>query len=334
MTRIRYGKQQVEATDMDWLGCVMRYGHAGGAVIEGPQAMAAAALEIALWDVAATAAGVPVHDLLGGRFRSRTRMYADLHMAEDAPDPIAAFEEAAGEAVEAGFDVVKFDLDLAFPDAHLDPWNRVVSNAELELMITLVRSAKAALDGRADLALDCHFQFGAHDAVRVRQALEEVGGIYWLEDPVPYGNPEALAGVARNSGVPIAFGEYVPAAERLYPYLAAGACHVIHPDVGYCGLIEAKKMAWLADMFSVPLALHNSGGPVATVASAHVAAASRNFLVLENHNSGVPWWTDIVKWRDAEIQGPHVVLTRGPGLGVELDFDAARSHIPDLDALL
>lgn len=333
-TLLRYGKQEVASTEMDWAGCVARYGQSGGAVVEGAAAMAAAAVEMALWDVAAKAADAPVHDLLGGRFRSRTRMYADLHLPEDDPDPVPTAEGAAEQALEQGFDVVKIDLDLAFPEAHPDPWNRSVSAHELSLMAELAGGVRAALGSRAELALDCHFQFGAHDALRVRQELEDIG-LFWLEDPVPYGNPATLAAVARDSRVPICFGEYLPTADRLHPYLADRACHVIHPDVGYAGLIEAKKMAWLADIFAMPFALHNSGGPIATAASAHLAAATRNFLVLENHNLGVPWWTDLVEWCGVAVDRGEMVLTGGaPGLGVELDFAACKQYIPDIEVLM
>jgi gluconate/galactonate dehydratase len=93
-------------------------------------------------------------------------------------------------------------------------------------------------------------------------------------------------------------------------------------------------MASLADALALPAALHNSSGPIATVAAAHVAASLRNFLALENHNLGVPWWQDLVSWDGAVVDGGAVVLTAtAAGLGIELDRAACKRYVTDYELL-
>jgi L-alanine-DL-glutamate epimerase-like enolase superfamily enzyme len=334
-TMLTYGAQSITTEGMDWAACVVRYGIGGGAVAEGPPLMALAGFEVALWDLVGKALGTPAYTLFGGSFRKRIRMYADLHLPEEATgDSVAAALEAANEAREAGFDAVKVDADLAFPEHHRDAWNRKLANAEIERTGELVAELRASLGPAVDVAVDCHFQFGVSDAIRLATEIEPARPL-WLEDPVPYGNPQTLGEVARAAGVPICFGEYVATVDRLHPYLAGGACHVIHPDVSYAGVTQVRRMASLADALALPAALHNSGGPIATVASAHVAASLRNFLVLENHNQGVPWWQDLVTWDGAKVEAGHVVLSGdAPGLGVELDRAACKRYVTDHEVLL
>jgi galactonate dehydratase len=333
VAKLLYGRQ-AQASGMDWEECISRYGIALGAVVEGPTTMAVRGVEIALWDLLGKALDVPVFALLGGRFRTRIRMYADLHLPTQAGDAVVASVQAAREAVDAGFDAVKVDLDLQFPEHHRDPWNKALSNREIELGSELLREVRAEVGSEIDVAADCHWQFTPADAIRLARALDEFD-LLWLEDPIHPGNPEAMAAVARASRVPICTGEYVATAERLHPYLSNFSCSIIHPDVCYAGLTDVRRMSALAEVFSVPCALHNSGGPIATVASAHIAAATRMFLVLEHHNLGVPWWRDLVSWDAVDIDGGYLELRdEGRGLGVELVPEACRRYVEDADALL
>lgn len=333
VTLLTFGKQAIDSQEMTWDGCVTRYGIGGGAVAEGPPMMAIAGFEIALWDLLGRALDVPSYTLFGGKFRSSIRMYADLHLPEDTPDFKTAAVESAVRASEEGFDAVKVDADLAFPELHQDPWNRRLANGEIERTGELVSEIRAALPPGSDVAVDCHFQFALADAL---QLAAEIAGArpLWLEDPLPYGNPELLRTVAQATTVPICFGEYVATADRLLPYLTAGGCRVIHPDVGYAGITQVRRMAALADCLAIPAALHNSGGPIATVASAHVAASLRNFLILEYHNQGVPWWQDLVTWEGATVEAGHIELSgEAPGLGVELDRAACSRYVSDYEVL-
>ena len=232
MTMLTFGKQSISSQDMDWAACVAQFGIGGGAVAEGPSMMALAGFETALWDLVGKALGTPAYTLFGGAFRTRIPMYADLHLPEEAPDFVASTLETALAARETGFETVKVDADLAFPELHGDPWNRRLSAAEIERTATLVSELRESLGPEVEVAVDCHFQLSASDAIRLAEELEPARPL-WLEDPVPYGNPRTLAGVARASRVPICFGEYVATLDRLYPYLAEGACHIIHPDVCY-----------------------------------------------------------------------------------------------------
>jgi L-alanine-DL-glutamate epimerase-like enolase superfamily enzyme len=332
VAKLLYGRQ-AEASGMDWEACISRYGIALGAVLEGPTTMAVRGVEIALWDLLGKALDVPVFTLLGGRFRTRIRMYADLHLPRLVGGAVEASVQAAREAVEAGFDALKVDLDLQFPEHHRDPWNKALSGQEIALCAELLRAVRGEVGSEVDIAADCHWQFTPADAIRLVHALEEFD-LFWLEDPVHPGNPETMSAVARASRVPICTGEYVATGERLHPYLSNFSCSIIHPDVCYAGLTDIRRMSALAEVFSVPCALHNSGGPIATAASAHLAAATRMFLVLEHHNLGVPWWRDLVRWEGVEVDGGYLDLRDdGRGLGVELVPQACRRYVEDADTL-
>jgi L-alanine-DL-glutamate epimerase-like enolase superfamily enzyme len=103
---------------------------------------------------------------------------------------------------------------------------------------------------------------------------------------------------------------------------------IIQPDVPRVGgLLEAKKVADLADIYYIPMAAHNISSPIGTLAAAHVCAAIRNFAILEFHGQDVPWWNDLVEAGDLLIQDGYIALPARPGLGITLNEDVARAHV-------
>jgi galactonate dehydratase len=330
------GKQEPDdkgKVDIEWNGLVSRFGLAGGWVDDGPLMYAISGLEIALCDLKGKVLGAPVYDLLGGNFRRDIRLYADLH-GDPTKHPEENWPTVANAAVALGYDAIKFDVDLAFPEHHQDPWNRSLSRREVDRTVTTVRAIRAAIAPDVDLALDCHWQFNAVDAARLAAKVEDLD-LLWLEDPLPMGNVDVLARLASGTKVPIALGEVLWTTARFLPLLTSGACQIAHPDVCTAGgAFATKRIGDLCDDFSVPLALHNSGGPIALAASAHVAAATKSFLALEFHNIGVPWWMDIIKPTGFKFQHGTVSLdVGGVGLGLELDERGCREHVDGWEVL-
>lgn len=308
-------------------------GSQGGATVT-----AISGLEIALWDLVARSLGTPISTLFGGRFREKIRIYADCH-AGDEPTP-ESWAEKAREVKEQGFTAMKFDLDVFNPhkDRHdiseglmaekrhwMEPYNRTISSAEREWMVSVVAAVKAVTGTEVMLAMDLHWKYNVGDAIKLARELEPFD-LLWLEDPVPPENLEAHAEVQRNTKTPICTGENLYRKNQFRPLIERQAVRIIAPDIPKMGgLLEAKKVADHADQYYIPIAPHNVASPVGTVASAHVCAAMANFLVMEFHANDVPWWGDLVDG-DPPIRDGFIHLTEAPGHGLTLNETVARAH--------
>jgi len=305
-------------------------GSIGGTVVT-----AISGIEIALNDIAGKVHDMPAYQLLGGKYRDYVRVYCDTHAgahpesvgAEDlTPEDVytaEAYVDAAEDVIEEGFDALKFDLDV--PSKHTkDPANRHLRHPEADNMIDIVTRIIEASPDDVDVAFDLHWIWSVDSAVRLARALEPYD-IWWIEDPVPPENTDALAEVSRRTSTTIATGEnrYRKFGERRI--IENQATDIIHPDMPKVGgMRETYKIATIADMYYIPLALHNISSPLGTTAGAHVAAAVPNFQALEYHARDVDWWADVVEGE--VIQDGYIEVPEAPGLGVTLDMDVVTEH--------
>ncbi|MBV8229340.1 MAG: mandelate racemase/muconate lactonizing enzyme family protein [Planctomycetaceae bacterium] len=293
-------------------------------------ASALAGVEIACWDLVGKALGVPVYRLLGGAVRDRIKACAGgWHGVERTPD---AFATAARRAVAKGYRALRLD---PFGDAPRDP-----SLAERHEAIRLAESVRAAVGPDVEVSIAMQGRFIPDAAVRIARALERIEP-RWIEDPVPAGNPQALARAARQIRVPVATGEGLRHRSDCRELFGRLSCDLIQPDLTCgCGLSEQKKIAAMAETHAIQVALRNQAGPVATAAALHLAATLPNVILLEHvddfaaeeilrggPNSGLPGNPA----REAVEGGPIVVdghfpLPQGPGLGVALHEDVVRAH--------
>ncbi len=324
--------------NVDWLYQKMVRGLSGAGSTGGTAVAAISGVELALWDLKGQALGTPIYNLLGGRYRTRLRVYADCgHGREPTP---TAWAERAQEAVARGFTALKFDIDNIEPARFGDPhhvgaggrgWlqaqQRPLSRGELDLIVRLVGAVREAIGPGVELALDCHWCFNPRDALRLAHELAPFD-LLWLEDPTPPDNIEALKRVTDGSPVPICSGENHYTRHGLRAMITSQAVDIVQPDVPKTGgLLEAKKIADLADIYYIPFAAHNVSSPVGTLAACHTCASMRNFLVLEFHGQDVPWWEDLVVAERPLIQDGTLALPEEPGLGVVLNEDVARAHL-------
>jgi galactonate dehydratase len=282
-------------------------------------------IEIALWDLAGRATGLPVYALLGGKFRDSIRLYADCHAGGD--DSPAANAAKAREVADMGFDALKFDIDdLNSPDKK-DVFNHTVSRRELDTMVAKVDAVRAALGPHVDLAMDLHGRYDASSGARIAQALEPYD-LMWLEEPVPPENIDAMREVKNSTRTPICAGENLYLRWGFKDLLEKQAVDIIMPDLPKCcGLSEGKKIAAMAEVYYIPVAPHNVCGPLGTVASAHCCAAIPNFLVLEWHWLERPHWHELVLADPPLISNGAIVLSDRPGLGVDLNLEAAERYL-------
>jgi galactonate dehydratase len=291
----------------------------------GPAAWAAAGIEVALWDLAGRMLGAPVHALLGGAFRDHVRVYLDRSGVADVADP-AAWRALGEQVVADGFDWLKVDLEQVAPDLTPDPWSRSLGTPQLSAVVERIGIIRDAVGPHIDIGLDGHMAFDVESAIRVARALEPLR-LRWLEDPIPIVSVESLARVRADSPIPIAAGEMFTV-DQFRQAIDAGALDICHPDVLFVGgLREAQRAGSLADLHHLPVAFHDNGGAVNTIATAHVAATIPNVLGMEYHFHGAPWVATVAR-RDVPFMTRGAVpLDDAPGLGLELDEAVCRRHL-------
>jgi len=325
--------------NIDWLYQKMVRGMSGAGSTGGALVAAISGVELALWDLKGQALGTPIYNLLGGRYRKRIRVYADCgHGAEPTP---ASWAEKAKQVVAKGFTAIKFDVDNIDPERFGDPYHvsvagqrgwmegqqQPLSNRELDLIVKLVGAVREAVGPDMDIAVDCHWNYNTRDAIKLAQELVPLK-LLWLEDPTPPDNVEALKRVTDHSPVPVCSGENHYTRHGLRSMITTQAVDIVQPDIPKTGgLLEAKKIADLADIYYLAMAAHNVSSPIATMAACHACATMRNFTVLEFHAQDVPWWNDLVVGEQPLIQEGYITLPEGPGLGIALNEEVARAHL-------
>ncbi len=282
-------------------------------------------IEIALWDLKGKALGVPVYELLGGKFRDKIRVYADCQVS-----PGMSFDEikqVVDDVVQKGFTALKIDLDLgaygqfSTEVAHIqkDRFNYTAGQYEHERMVELVDMVTSAAGKGIDVAADVHTRLDVPSAIRLARDLEQYH-LLWLEEPVPAENIKALREVKAHTSTPICSGENLYLRHGFRELLEQQAVDIIMPDIPKCGgLSECRKIANMAELYYIPFAPHNVSSPIGTLASAHVCATVPNFLVLEFHWLHRDYWTTIIQEKTDIIKDGYIHLSDRPGIGVELD---------------
>lgn len=326
--------------NIDWLYQKMVRGMSGAGSTGGASVSAISGVELALWDIKGQALNTPIYNLLGGRYRSHIRIYCDCGHG-DEPTP-ASWAEKARAVIAAGFTALKFDLDNIAPERFADPYHvgvgnregwmegqqRPLSAREIDLMVLLAGAVREAIGPDIDFACDCHWNYNTRDVIKLAQELAPLKPM-WLEDPVPPDNIEALKRVTDNSPVPICCGENHYTRHGLRQVITTQAVDIVQPDVPHVGgLLEAKKVADLADIYYIPLAAHNISSPVGTVAACHACATMRNFAIMEWHGwDVVETWKSMVTTGESIIRDGYIEVPDKPGLGLTLDEDALAAHL-------
>jgi galactonate dehydratase len=283
-------------------------------------------VEIALWDVAGKALGLPVYQLLGGKFRDRVRMYCD----SDMDDPMGSEADRKLAWIKSnGFTAMKIDIDEARDPARFDAVNWTASNGEIDRMVRWVSHIRESIAKDMDLAVDMHGRYDATTGKRVAIEVEPYR-LLWLEEPVPPEDIDAMADIRHSTKTPICCGENLYMRWGFRELLEKRAADIIMPDIQKVGgLSEARKVANLAQTYYVPFAPHCVVSPIGTMASCHVCASIPNFLVCEWHwINRLDLWKDFVKEGEIISKG-YVTVSDRPGIGVEMNEAAARkAQIP------
>ena len=315
----------------------------------GRQAGGVVALEIACWDLAGKAWGVPCWQMLGGKFRDQIRVYADTSASPDSQ----VMGQRLKERRQRGFTFLKMDVGigllrgiegaLAFPERQgVDPFSRRtpfdnvphpftgirITELGLKRMQEYVTAVREIVGWDIPLAADHFGHIGVEDAIKLAQALDPCN-LAWLEDMIPWFYTDDYVRLRNSCQTPILTGEDIYLKEEFLKLFQKKAISICHPDLMTSGgLLETKKIGDLAMEHGVGMAMHMAGSPVGLFASVHCAAATENFLVLECHDVDNPSYDDLVDGvpkplvKDGFVQVPD-----GPGLGIELNEEAVKDAL-------
>src|SRR5579872_378996 len=321
-----------------------------------PWGSAVSAVEIALWDIAGQAAGMPVYKLLGGKIRDRVRIYngaVRFPMTGQTPQDYAENTAKMKESKE-GFTLIKQAIGFhnpammrAVPNAWYDeprtgtshPDRGLMTERGLKHVIACVEAMKKVLGDEVGLALDCGPGWTVKDAITFARAIEPLH-ITWLEDLItgdytPYPNAELFREVTQSTSIPIHTGEQIYLRENFKDLIEKQAVNVIGPDpadVG--GIAELKWIAEYADLHGILVAPHGIfDGLIGLAAHVHLAAAlPQNYIAFEYPFGQPDWWYEIVEGL------PNPIVKKGfidvwdrPGLGVTFNVKAAKSHLANED---
>ncbi len=299
-------------------------------------------IEMALFDLAGKAYGVPAYQLAGGKFRDEALIYSDTDTVADG----AAMGKRLKGRMDAGFKFLKMDIGIgllegiegavAAPPGALErrdvmhPFTGIqLTDIGIDYLVDYVRAVRDVIGYEIPLAADHFGHINVESCIRLGQALDQFS-LAWYEDMIPWQLTEQWRHLKQSVLTPVCTGEDIYLKEGFLPLLEAGAVSVIHPDLATSGgIMETKKIGDLAQAYGVPMAMHMAGSPVSFLANVHCAAATENFYVLENHSVDLLWWSDLIDG----ISKPLIVdgcapVPEAPGLGFgELNEEVIRARI-------
>lgn len=302
-------------------------------------------IEMALMDLAGKAYGVPAYQLAGGKFRDRIRCYSDTDTVPDG----TAMGKRLKKRIDIGFTFLKMDLGIwlcnGIPatisapagmlqtDKIMHPFTGIhITYKGIGILSDYVAAVREVIGYEIPLAVDHFGHIGVEDCIRLARALDKYS-LAWLEDMIPWQFTDQYVRLSNSCETPIATGEDIYCKEGFMDLFKARAIAVCHPDLATSGgILETKKIGDLAQEHGVVMAMHMAGTPIACMASVHCAAATENFLVLENHSVDVPLWNELVTGLpNPVIQDGYIAVPDTPGLGVDLNPDVIKAHLDPRD---
>ncbi len=304
------------------------------------------AVEMACWDLAGKAWGVPVWQMLGGKFRDKILLYADT---TSSPNPAQMVTHLKGRITQ-GFKFLKMDLgvaglagagNVARPPAMTAAGLRgmprsphqfsggQITDKGLRAIEDYCTAVREGVGWSVPIATDHYGSFNVENIIKLAQTVDKFN-LAWLEDTVPWQFADDLVRIKNSCKTPILTGEDIYLATGYKELFEKRAISIAHPDPAECGgILEAKKIADLAAQYGIATCFHNHNNPTTLFAAVHAAAATEQFMALEFHNgdhteeffsvvSGVP--TPIIK-------DGFVAVPDGPGLGFDYNLEALKKWV-------
>ncbi len=275
------------------------------------------AVDIALWDPRGKHLGLPVYELLGGKFRDRLILYSNGWFSGcETPDDYA---RAAEKTVRDGHTAVKLDPFMRFIDRD-EPRQHgggLTPSAEAK-GVAIIRAVRDAVGPDVEILIDAHGMYDVPTAVRLAGALAPYR-MGWLEEPVPPENFDALRLVRDQISIPICVGERLVTRYDFRPILDGQLANYLMPDVIRAGGIsELKKISTMAEAYYVPIAPHDATGPITMIAGAQVMMTVPNFYRLEIAYSELALYNEALT-PPLDVRGGYFYVSERPGLGHDLN---------------
>jgi L-alanine-DL-glutamate epimerase-like enolase superfamily enzyme len=262
-------------------------------------------IDIALWDLAGQALGVPVWRLLGGKYRDRVPAYASGGWA-----PVGGIGTQLAQYVERGHRAVK--LRVGLQDKGVDD------------SAARVREVRDTLGPEIGIMVDAHGTWSVRDALRFARKVEACD-LAWFEEPVSADNLQGLAEVRRATDIPIATGENEQTRFGFRDLIAAGAVDVLQPDIAIAGgITESQRICALASAHELTVAPHLWGSAILFATGLHLCVATPCATIVEFTRGDNPLLHELVE-EPFELKDGYVLAPEKPGLGLTLRRDFVRS---------
>jgi L-alanine-DL-glutamate epimerase-like enolase superfamily enzyme len=316
---------------------IRQFGH------HGRQGGGVSGVEMALWDLAGKAYGVPVYRMLGGRYRDRVRLYADTPSVRDKE----GFAQKLKDRMNMGFSFLKMDMGINLlrnvPGALTRPlgaeFDRYrptlqpfagaqLTDKGIAVLAEYVAQVRKVIGVEIPLAADHFGRLDVNSCIRLGKGLEPYQ-MAWLEDMVPWQYTQMLKQITDAISVPTLTGEDIYCLSGFKELIDQRAVDMIQPDLATAGgILETKKIGDYAQERGIPMVMHFAGSPVSFMANVHCAVATENVVALEHHGVDVSWWEDIVTGVEKPLnQKGFARVPETPGLGVELNLDVIKQHL-------
>jgi galactonate dehydratase len=288
---------------------------------------ACSALEVALWDIKGKALGVPIYEMLGGNQRKNIRVYANDWSDSSEFEFPEQFAERALEVVADGYDAIKlYPMSPYVPendhDANFHVKNRYIDSAYEKRTIEVVKAVREAVGDDIDMRVDVTAEGTTDIMTRIGQAIEPYHP-FWYEEPIDAFDIDDYKTLKNKVNIPIATGERLYTRYGFRRLIEERGVDIVQPDPGTCGgILEAWKIASMAETANMRFAPHNCGGPILCASAIQLACCTSNFEILEIF----PYRPDIhynivTDAFERKVKNGRLQVSTLPGLGVELNHE-------------
>ena len=286
----------------------------------GSDAMAAlGGIDMAVWDIAGKAAGLPVHKLIGGPTRNQVRVYG--HLGGDTPEAMA---ENAIELKDQGYTALRYYPIGSFSASMMPGYQELV-----HIAVSYTAAVREAVGPELDLMIDVVNRLTPPEAIAIGRALEPYG-LYFFEDPIEPDSIDAMAYVAANVPMPVASGERLYTIYHFQELVNKNASAYARPDMSLVGgITNMRKIAAICEAGYVGVAPHNPLSPVMTAANVQFDAATHNIAIQEYRPTEAIEATAELVDQPMEMKDGHLQIPDRPGLGIDLNLEAFKHHPPE-----
>jgi L-alanine-DL-glutamate epimerase-like enolase superfamily enzyme len=317
----------------------------------GRQGGGVSGVEMALWDLTGKVYGVPIYQLLGGKYRDKVRIYVDTPTVNNPEE----FAKRMKGRIDQGFTIMKMDIgiglikDIPGTLTNTEPWGEIrgweqekgsygltkhpftrvqITEKGIAELVKYLAAMRQEVGWETPVAIDHVGHMGVNSMIRLGKAFESYN-IAWLEDLIPWQYTDQWKEISLAIDVPTLTGEDIYLKEGFRDLIEKRAVDMVHPDpVSAGGYLETKRIGDFAEENGVAMALHHASSPVSFMGCVHTAAATENFVALEHHSVDKTWWEDLVTGLDKPmVKDGYVTVPEKPGLGLELNEEAVKEHL-------